>query len=368
MLILAGVFGVLLGGGLVVLLIQSGGEDTDPTNPIAEADSVEPTNTDALWPSPPIDGVDSDPLDTDATSTDSKNQLAGIRPLDPDRNPADSPDHAANNPDASDAIVGVDTGATGSPNGETPALNPDAPNNKPDSGKLVIGPDGLPAGFPDTVVKAERVVHEGWYLLDPPRAMVPLRTDPEVKLVDPFRPSPLNQEDVLLSARIKNQSDQSLVKGELHLMLLDNRDMVFAETYLPLSLIKPNGERAVSIKLGGRQWLQARSSRIEVRTIERASDMIAMPRVAARFVLNERYGPTVRVSAQHQGEQTLRGATIRVQANTTKGGVLGEYVVERSDLVIEPGGWLDVAIATPIDKTLLQGEVASWSAEVYMKK
>ena len=255
-------------------------------------------------------------------------------------------------PDSSDPPVEPQLFANIGP----PEPNPDPKYVAP---AVAIDPDALPADVPTVVIPAERIMLEGWYVTTPPRGAADAGGEADFT-VSELQPSALDDGRTLLSASVRNNGEDALLAGELHIMLLDSSGGVFAEAFLPLSLIAPNAEQAIALPVAARHWQRQRGVRTSVKATDRTKNLFPIPDVQIDPVGAAEH-TALRLSARYNGLAALRGVLILVEATDAQGNRLARFVVENEQLFVARGGWLDLVVATPME---VDETPASWSAVI----
>ncbi len=272
--------------------------------------------------------------------------------------PADTPDSTRDNPpdlfppDSSDPPAEPRLFANIGP----PEPNPDPKYVAP---VVAIDPGALPADVPTVVIPAERIMLEGWYITTPPRGAADAGGEADFSVTE-LLPSALDDGRTLLTASVRNNGADALLAGELHIMLLDSSGGVFAEAFLPLSLIAPDAEQAIALPIATRHWQRQRGVRTSVKIAGRTQNLFPIPDVQIDPVGAAEH-TALRLSARYNGLAALRGVLILIEATDAQGNRLARFVVENEQLFVARGGWLDLVVSTPMQA----GETpANWSAVI----
>lgn len=273
----------------------------------------------------------------------------------PNKNPGNSPKPNDNRPDP-------DKGTDPTIPEIFPQNDRPTPNDKP----LFVAPwtdpdpDMVPVDVPTVLTIGKRVAYEGWYVMSPPRGFASSATEADLVLGE-LKPIPLVDGTTMLTGNVQNTSTKTVLNGELHVMILDSSGRVFAETYLPLVMMPPGSEQAVSLPIDSRYWDKSRGVRSDIRVTGWAEKITPMEGVNVDAA-GQGEAAAVRVSVRHYDRKTLKQAMILIKALDAQGKSFARYLVSEEDLDVSRGDWLDLVISTP----LLQGEKAvSWSAEVH---
>ena len=330
LLILAVVFGVLIGGGLVILLLSMGnGDAPEIANDNGQSGTQNPTPTE-IKPDPDGAGVTPGPIKPDnGTEGGGNSDSDNGKPPDPIR-----------------------------PDPGTETTDPPGPVNKDG---IQLGADGLPLNAPTELLPTVAIIHEDWYLMDPPREPNQPVLTPGLVISEPFRQQGRTDTHALVIGKIRNFGSQSLVHGEIHVMLRDKRTRVFAETYFPLMMLSNDAERAITLPIESKLWGEVDSVSIGVRgltwadSLERINDLRVNPVVVPE-------GQALRISCDYKNETPLMSALIHARAIGADGKLLKQFLLQQRDLGITKGKWLDLLISTPLEEGL---EPASWSVDAY---
>lgn len=268
---------------------------------------------------------------------------------------------------------GPDTPVAGGASEAEPAVGaepeffklPDKPVANPEP-KFIVpwyvpNPDLPPPDAPAVLTPSSQVALEGWYVLNPPRDDTGEQGDTRVRLTGALQPLPDKEGQLLLTGSVRNDTDQALQTGELHVMLLDGSASVFAESFVPLLMIEPGGEQPIALPIAERYWRRVRAVRV-ASSISQWSD--SMGKLSGVFVtpIGEGAASAVRVSHKNRGDDTLDGALILIDAKDEMGQPICEFIVEEQGLSIAPGQWLDLVIATPLKGAK---PTANWSVRVH---
>lgn len=216
-----------------------------------------------------------------------------------------------------------------------------------------------PTDIPTVLTPATPLTHEGWYIMNPPRGAADASGTSNVELSQ-IRASPLNDKQTLLATSITNSSAQAVIRGELHMMLLDSTGNVFAETYAPLAMVGPSDKQPYALTIPTRYWKRSRGVRAAVTVQEWADQPTALKDVRLHPVdLGE--SSALRISVKHTGDKVLRSATILINATDNDGNALASFLFKEENLYIRKDHWLDLLIATPLPPGK---QSANWSATV----
>jgi len=363
LLILAVVIGVLIGGGLVIILInalQQRGTTTPPREPnVAQGQDDTATNP----PTPPAPDPDPEPQPNNTTQTTPPGDQPGPGDADTpgpaDDTTAPDPDGPTPEPEPEPDTDPDTQTATGAEPGEAGEAG-DSDDPAPDT---LLGDNGLPLNAPTRLIEGRAIKHEGWYVLDPPRfGNEPVLAE-GLSVSEAFKARPFTDSLLLVSGKIKNSAGKAVVRGELHMMLVDARGEVFAETYLPVVMLDDQTERGVSLPINSRYRDRIAEVRVGVKVTEWADRLARVEGAQANAVKHDA-GPAVRVSMACPPGEPLDDALIHLRATNEKGALVGQFMVEQRGLGLAPGQWLDLLIATPIDPALKPTE---WSARVYRR-
>ncbi len=219
-----------------------------------------------------------------------------------------------------------------------------------------------PVDIPTVLTPATPLTHEGWYVMNPPRGSADASGVSNVELGQ-IHEIPLADGQTLLSSSLTNSSPQAMVRGELHIMLLDSTGNVFAETYAPLAMIGPRSKQPYALTIPTRYWKRSRSVRAAVTVKEWAEKTDKLEDVRLHPAdLGE--ASAVRISAKHTGDKTLRRVMILINATDVDGNAIAGFLLEEENLYIRPNHWLDLVIATPLPPGT---QATHWSAVVTPK-
>ena len=203
------------------------------------------------------------------------------------------------------------------------------------------------------------LAHEGWYVMNPPRGAAEASG---ISNLEPgqIRASPLNDKQTLLSTELTNNSAQTAVHGELHVMLLDSTGNVFAETYGPLAMIGPRARQPYALTIPTRYWERSRGVRVAAIVQERADHP---PPLRGVRLHPADLGPSssLRISVKHTGNKVLRGVSILITATDNDNNALASFLFKEENLHIRQNHWLDLLVATPLPPGK---QSANWSATV----
>jgi len=241
--------------------------------------------------------------------------------------------------------------------------DPDQPEPNPDSQFVAPWLDknraDPPVDVPTMLTPARPLVHEGWYIMNPPRGSADAAGVSNVEL-GKLVATDLSDGITLLSSTITNSSSRMVMRGELHLMLLDSTGNVYAETYVPLAMIDPRSRHPFAMTIPTRYWKRMRGTRSSVLVQDWAEPVEEMQDVR---VEPAGQGPSaaLRVSVKNKTGQSLRRVTIYVSAIGADGKALASFLVEEENLYIRENRWLDLVLATPLHP---DQRAADWSVKV----
>lgn len=219
-----------------------------------------------------------------------------------------------------------------------------------------------PIDVPTMLTPAKPMTHEGWYVMNPPRGAADATGVSTVELGQ-LEAAELANGQTLLSSTITNSSAKAVMRGELHIMLLDSTGNVFAETYTPLALIAPRSRQPFVLTIPTRYWKRSRGVRTEVLVKAWQDTFTPMPDVRINPV-STGSAAALRISARHTGEKPLRSAIIRISATDDAGNALASFLVDENNLYIRKDHWLDLVLATPLPAGT---QTANWSAVLMPK-
>lgn len=217
-----------------------------------------------------------------------------------------------------------------------------------------------PADVPTVLTPGKAVLSEGWYVTTPPRGTADAVAEVGVELGE-FVPVPKDEDTVVLTGSVVNRTEQTVLSGELHVMLLDSTGRVFAETYTPLLMLEAGQEHAVSLPIAKRYWDRSRGVRSGVTVTGWADEITPLPGVRLAAV-GSGQSAAVRVSAKlDEGAKPMRGVMMLIKGLNDEGRAVCQYLVSEENLYVTPGEWLDVVVSTPMKPGQ---DVARWSALV----
>lgn len=219
--------------------------------------------------------------------------------------------------------------------------------------------DTPPADIPTVLTTATTLNHEGWYVMNPPRGSADASGVTTVQL-GPVTPSLLNDSLTLLATSLTNSSDQTMMQGELHIMLLDSTGNVFAETYTPLAMIGPRSKQPYALTIPTRYWKRSRGLRAAV-TVQDWADQTQPLQDVRLHPTNLGPSSVLRISAKHIGDKTLRNVTILINATDNDGNAIANFLLKEENLYIRPNHWLDLIVQTPLPPSK---QTANWSATI----
>ncbi|MEO0475590.1 MAG: hypothetical protein AAF085_06420 [Planctomycetota bacterium] len=251
--------------------------------------------------------------------------------------PEPDPDRATPDPVVPDEVRVFTDDYTPSPNPQATFVPPwiQLDNSQP------------PADVPTVLTPAKPLTHEGWYVTNPPRGAAEASGLINVEFGQITATN--KGDDTLLVGDVSNKTNEVVMRGELHIMLLDSTGNVFAETFVPLAMIPPRSEQQVAMMIPTRYWARQRGVRAGVRVTE-WSDSLA-PNDNLELAHTD-LGPSssVRLSLKHASDRPLRGITMLLTAKDSEGSTLGNFLIEENNLYIENEQWLDLVIGTPLPK------------------
>ena len=241
----------------------------------------------------------------------------------------------------------------------TPEPNPEIKFVAPwDNANRVDPPIDVPA----MLTPARPQVHEGWYVMNPPRGTADATGVSNVEMGQ-LEETDLGDGTTLLSSTITNSSDQMVERGELHLMLLDGAGNVFAETYVPLAMIAPRSRQPIAVSIPTRYWKRSRGPRAAV-MVQAWADPVEPIEDVRLQPAGQGGSSALRVSVKNNTDKTLRGASILISAMSDEGKALANFFVEDESLYIRENQWLDLVLATPLHPNQ---KAAYWSVTVVPK-
>lgn len=286
-------------------------------------------------------GNDPGQTDPDLTGSDRPN------PPGPDRTPPDNPDPVTPAP----TLFAFS---------EPPMSNPDPKFVEPWPSDTA-SPESQ--DFPARINQPIVIEHEGWYLMDPPRERDASTGVETVRFVDP-EVSELAGGKTLIVGKLLNSSEQNVVTGELHVMLLNADGKVFAETYSPIAVVEPRTYRPLALEIPTRHFAGTRQIRSEVLVSEWADKLKTIP-VVNGDIQGQDTSTVVRITARNEGEErTIRTATIVVNALDTRKKPIRDFMLHSQRVNIKPGGLMDIVVATPLPE---DRPAAEWNIRVYVK-
>lgn len=242
-------------------------------------------------------------------------------------------------------------------------VDPNQPEPNPDN-KFVAPWDQAnrvdpPVDVPTMLTPAKPLVHEGWYVMNPPRGSADAAGVSNVELGQ-LVATELEDGTTLLSSSITNTSAQMVMRGELHIMLLDSTSSVFAETYVPLAMIAPASQHPFAMTIPTRYWKRARGTRASVLVQEWADPVQPMENVRVQPT-GQGMSAALRISVKNSAEKPMRGATIYISAANEEGTALASFLVEEENLYIRENHWLDLVLATPMRPGM---QAADWAVKI----
>ena len=251
---------------------------------------------------------------------------------------------------------------------EDPSLFVDPNQPEPNPESLFVAPwlvqnsADPPADVPTMLTPTRPLVHEGWYVMAPPRGPADASGVSNVELGQLVE-TDLGEGTTLLSSTITNSSPQMVMKGELHIMLLDGTSNVFAETYVPLAMIGPRSRQLFAMTIPTRYWKRARGTRAAVLVQEWTDPVPQIDDVRLQSA-GQGLSTALRVSVKNDGDKALRGAMIYLTAINEDGNALASFLVEDESLYVRENHWLDLVLATPLHPG---HQAAQWTATVVPK-
>ncbi|XAL98130.1 hypothetical protein OT109_11030 [Phycisphaeraceae bacterium D3-23] len=236
------------------------------------------------------------------------------------------------------------------------------PEDNPD---YAYDPDAAPAEIPKptdvptVLTVAQPLVHEGWYILSPPRLNVDATG---VSLVELSKLEPVTEDEAyaVLSGELLNRGVEAVVSGEAHVALLDSSGRVFAETYLPYAALVPGEAQEVRLSIPVRFWKRARDVRTRVVVFEEAEALDVLADVALQPAGMGDWS-SVRVTVRNPHDRWLRDALVVLWAEDVAGRVVARFRAPQEGIFVDPSGWLDIVVFVPLDDSA--GPV-SWHAQV----
>ncbi|MFK7790405.1 MAG: hypothetical protein AB8C95_13045 [Phycisphaeraceae bacterium] len=249
------------------------------------------------------------------------------------------------------------------PNEVEPFNDPNQPERNPDikfvAPWLATNQADPPADIATVLTPASPLTHEGWYVMNPPRGSADAAGVSNVEL-DQIVAAPLPDGSTLLSSTLSNNGEQTVMRGELHLMLLDSTGNVFAETYAPLVMVGPRSKQPYALTIPTRYWKRSRGVRAAV-TVQEWADKPNTLKDVRLHPANLGPSSALRISVKHTGDKTLRSVTILIHATDDDGNALASFLLKEENLYIREDHWLDLLIATPLPPGKTS---ANWSAIV----
>lgn len=238
-----------------------------------------------------------------------------------------------------------------------PAVDPELfagigpPTRNPDPRYIVPvvrqRPDVMPADVPTVMIPSRLVAYEGWYIMQPPRGSANAGGDADVE-VGELTALDLDADQTLLTGAVVNRSEKALLGGELHVMLLDSSAAVFAETYVPLVMIAPDGDQKISLPIATRHWRRARGVRMGTKVTSWGESLSPLPNVKVDPVGQGEHA-ALRVSAFHTGDTALRNVLVLIEAVDSDGVLAARFMIENEKVYVASQTWLDLVVATPVD-------------------
>lgn len=290
---------------------------------------------------PDVAGKDDTPTDPDNGTPNA------IDPTNPQPDPkVDGPKNPAGQNDTKDPELFEDP--------DKPEPNPDRRFVAPWRDAENVEP---PADVPTILTPAKPLTHEGWYVMNPPRGAADATGVSTVELAQ-LNESPLSNGLTLLSSTITNSSPKAVMRGELHIVLLDSTGNVFAETYTPLAMIAPRSRQPFALTIPTRYWKRSRGVRAAVLVQDWQDTFTPMQDVRINPA-GTGSAAALRVSVKHTGDKPLRNAIIQISATDDAGNALASFLVEENNLYIRKDQWLDLVLATPLPS---DRNATNWSA------
>ncbi|MEM9415202.1 MAG: hypothetical protein AAGA29_06980 [Planctomycetota bacterium] len=240
-----------------------------------------------------------------------------------------------------------------------------AANRFEDNPDYAYNPNAMPAEIPKptdvpTVLTIPQpLVHEGWYILTPPRLNVEATGVSRVEL-SKLEPVTEDDERVVLAGELSNRGTEAVVSGEAHIVLLGSSGRVFAETYLPYAALAAGETQEVRLTIPTRFWQRAHDVRTrvvvfeETQTLESLADVALQPGGTGGW-------SSVRVTARNPHDRWLRDALVVVWAEDVAGRTVARFRAVQEDIYVDPAGWLDIVVHVPLEDSV--GPV-SWHAQV----
>lgn len=276
--------------------------------------------------------------------------FVGTEPSPPDQTPSPDTDTGkdiAPKPDNDDLLF---------TNADKPSPNP-ATKFVPPWSPSATSP--LSQDVPTVLTPAKHLTHEGWYVMTPPRGSADATGDTNVKL-NQLTAAKLNDTTTRLTGSINNNTNQLVMAGEAHLMLLDSTANVFAETYTPLGMIPPGDQQQITLDIPTRYWNRSRGVRAGVQIAEWRDQYTPIDNLEINPVGQ---GPTaaLRVSTKNNTDKPLRAVSITLHAKDEDGNTLASFLIQENNLYIPQNHWLDLVIATPLPEDTAASD---WSCSV----
>lgn len=219
-----------------------------------------------------------------------------------------------------------------------------------------------PTDVPTVLSRAMPLVHEGWYVLTPPRGSVEATGGGDIELskLEPVVIAGVESQTVVLAGVLTHRGEGEVLSGEAHIALVDAAGRVFAETYLPFAALRPGEPQPVRVEIARRHWERARDVRTRAIVLVGRETLDVLEGVVVQPAGT---GPwsSVRVTVRNPSNRWLRDALILLWAEDVSGAVVARYRSEQTDIYVDPEGWLDIVIAVPLAEGT--GPV-SWHAEV----
>ncbi|MFI4862342.1 MAG: hypothetical protein ACIAXF_16885 [Phycisphaerales bacterium JB063] len=292
-------------------------------------------------------------------------------PVVQDGPPATGPAGLGDPADLFPDVPGHQPGTTPDPDGQTPDPAPSDPDWITSAGGPEANPDFAynpdakpteiprPSDVPTVLTAAQPLVHEGWYVMTPPRLNVEA-TGVSVVELNNLEPMLEAEGQMVLSGELTNRGAQAVVAGEAHVTLLDSSGRVFAETYLPFAALGGGETQEVRLAIPSRYWNRAQDVRTRGIVFETSDKLDLLANVTLEPAGVDGWS-SVRVTARNPHDRWLRDALVVVWAEDVAGRTVARYRAVQEDIYVDPSGWLDIVVHVPLETA--SGPV-SWHAQV----
>lgn len=299
-----------------------------------------------------------------------------------------TPNNGTNNPTAviqrNDPDLFPDTPGTNNPDhpGGDPDGQPQTPGDADPSRWMLVkdryepnpdnlftlrsAPEASPIGgdIPTVLASATPLVHEGWYITTPPRQGLTATGASDVvlsTLTPAETPGETGAGDtVYLEGDLLYQGPGIALRGEAHVALLDASGRIFAETYLPFVALQADESRRVRLAIPSRHWARARDVRTSATVFDTVDEIVEMEGVVLTAAGQDSWA-SARITMQNDRDNWLRDAMILLSATDAAGRPVARFMSMQEDLYIEPAGWLDIVLHTPLPPA--EGEL-TWRVQV----